>query len=195
MIRTRPQSAGFHSQNRPQIEDNINGTQTSYFTRDKKNTDPYYRKARVGSAKKVIVRNGVPMAICYDIRNHRGQKLNHYKYTITKQKENKSIYQKDYCSPYINMHVGMDKKPLVPYTMNSFRNRLPEDLDFKQMNHKTNFDFGSRSLINRKQFTSTYRDSYQKPIRSFQPNQGINSDNAKRIHYKFTNIEYGLRDQ
>ena len=193
MIRTRPQSAGFHSQNRPQIEDNINGTQTSYFTRDKKNTDPYYRKARVGSAKKVIVRNGVPMAICYDIRNHRGQKLNHYKYTITKQKENKSIYQKDYCSPYINMHVGMDKIPLVPYTMNSFR--LPEDLDFKQMNHKTNFDFGSRSLINRKQFISTYRDSYQKPIRSFQPNQGINSDNAKRIHYKFTNIEYGLRDQ
>ena len=193
MIRTRPQSAGFNNQNRPQIDENINGTQTSYFTRDKKNTDPYYRKARVGSAKKVIVRNGVPMAVCYDIRNHRGQKLNHYKYTITKQKENKSIYQKDYCSPYINMHVGMDKIPLVPYTMNSFR--LPEDLDFKQMNHKTNFDFGSRSLINRKQFISTYRDSYQKPIRSFQPNQGINSDTAKRIHYKFTNIEYGLKDQ
>ena len=63
------------------------------------------------------------------------------------------------------------------------------------MNHKTNFDFGSRSLINRKQFISTYRDSYQKPIRSFQPNQGINSDTAKRIHYKFTNIEYGLKDQ
>ena len=87
MIRTRPQSAGFQNQNRPKIDENINGTQTSYFTTDKRNTDPYYRKARVGSAKKVIVRNGVPMAICYDIRNHRGQKLNHYKYTITKKKK------------------------------------------------------------------------------------------------------------
>ena len=93
------------------------------------------------------------------------------------------------------MHVGMTKKPLVPYNVNSFRSRLPEDLEFKQMNHKTNFDLGSRSLINRKQFTSTYRDSYQKPIRYFQPNQGINSDMAKRIHYKFSNIEYGLKGQ
>jgi hypothetical protein len=194
MIRTRPQSAGTNSQNRPTINDKENIT-GSFFIQDKRKTDPYYRKARVGSAKKIIVRNGVPMAICYDIRNPRGEKLNHYKYTITKNKANKTIYQQDYCSPYINMHVGMTKKPLVPYNVNSFRSRLPEDLEFKQMNHKSNFDLGSANLINRKQFTSTYRDSYQKPIRYFQPNQGINSDMAKRIHYKFSNIEYGLKGQ
>ena len=86
MIRTRPQSAGINSQNRPTINNYQNGTQSTFFIQDKKKTDPYYRKARVGSAKKIIVRNGVPMAICYDIRNPRGEKLNHYKYTITKKK-------------------------------------------------------------------------------------------------------------
>ena len=191
----RAQSAFYNNPNRISINNFPNETKTKYFIQDKKNTDQYYKKARVGSARKIIVRNGIPKAICYDIRNNRGQKLNHYKYTMTKKKENKTIYQKDYCSPYISMHVGMDKKPLLPYDPNCFRSRLNEDLDFKIMHNKSNIDLGSSNLINRKQFTSTYRDSFQKPFRSFQSNQGINSDLFKRVHYKFQNIEYGINNK
>ncbi len=193
MIRTK--SAFLNKQNRISINDFPNENQTKYFIQDKKNTNIYYRKARVGSARKIIIKNGIPKAICYDIRNRRGQKLNHYKYTIRKNKENKTIYQKDYCSPYISMHVGMDKKPLLPYDPNCFRSRLNEDLDFKIIHNKSNIDLGCSNLINRKQFTSNYRDSFQKPFRSFQSNQGINSDVVKRVHYKLNNIEYGINDE
>ena len=90
----RAQSAFYNIPNRISINNFPNETKTNYFIQDKKNTDQYYKKARVGSARKIIVRNGIPKAICYDIRNNRGQKLNHYKYTMTKKKKIKQFIKK-----------------------------------------------------------------------------------------------------
>jgi hypothetical protein len=190
--KSRPKSANYSTH--PELEStnhtNFNGTQTTYFNVDKKHTHPYFNKTRVGSARKIVVRNGVPLAITFDIRNRKGNRLNNYKYTLKKLPENHTIYQRDYCSKKYDMHCGMDNKPLVPYDPNSYRNLLPIDNGFRSMNNKSFFDLGSNSLINRKQWTSTYRDCFRKPIVTYQPNSGIRADTAKLTHYKLNNIEY-----
>ena len=83
--KSRPKSANFSSH--PDLENtnqtNFNGTHTTYFNVDKKNTHPYFKKCRVGSARKIIVRNGVPLAITYDIRNRKGNRLDNYPFIHT----------------------------------------------------------------------------------------------------------------
>ena len=116
--------------------------------------------------------------------------MNHYKYTIKKKPNNPSTYQVDYCSTKIDCHLGMDNKPIIPYDSNHKRSQLPEDLKFKTLRNISSFDIGNEGLINRKQWISTYADSYQ-PIKTFYiSNPGITSDMDKRAHYKFNNIEY-----
>jgi hypothetical protein len=52
------------------------------------------------------------------------------------------------------------------------------------------FNIGSDKLINRKQWVSTYKDSFKKFKIKRISNPGILSDLAKRRHYKFNNIEF-----
>ena len=56
----------------------------------------------------------------------------------------------------------------------------------------SNFDIGKEGLINRKQWISTYKDSFRPSSVKRISNPGILSDMAKRTHYKLNNIEYGL---
>ena len=68
----------------------------TYFVQDKKNTDPFFRATRVGSCNKVVIRNGIPFAICYKIRNQKGQTMNNFKNDPGWKPEERTIYQKDY---------------------------------------------------------------------------------------------------
>ena len=116
--------------------------------------------------------------------------MNHYKYTLKRQPKNPTTYQEDYCRIKTDCHLGMDNKPLIPYNANHKRSQLPEDLGFKVFRNISKFDIGNEGLINRKQWISTYKDSYQ-PIKTYYiSNPGITSDIEKRTHYKFVNIEY-----
>ena len=45
----------------------------TYFTQDKKHTAPFFQQTKVGSCNRVVIRNGVPVAICYPIRNRKGK--------------------------------------------------------------------------------------------------------------------------
>ena len=196
MNKSRPRT-GYHPKNRPNIgpfNNNIYRTNPNYsktfFIQEKDKGDPYFRSTRVGSCRKIVVKNGIPFALTYKVKNPRGEPMNHYKYTIKKKPNNPSTYQVDYCSTKIDCHLGMDNKPIIPYDSNHKRSQLPEDLKFKTLRNISSFDIGNEGLINRKQWISTYADSYQ-PIKTFYiSNPGITSDMDKRAHYKLNNIEY-----
>ena len=196
MNKSRPRT-GYHPKNRPNIgpfNNNIYRTNPNYsktfFIQEKDKGDPYFRSTRVGSCRKIVVKNGIPFALTYKVKNPRGEPMNHYKYTLKKKPKNPSTYQVDYCSTKIDCHLGMDNKPIIPYDSNHKRSQLPEDLKFKTLRNISSFDIGNEGLINRKQWISTYADSYQ-PIKTFYiSNPGITSDMDKRAHYKLNNIEY-----
>ena len=196
MKQSRPRTA-YSSQNRPNIaknNNNFNSTHTNFhrtfFIQEKDKGDPYFRSTRVGSCRRVVVRNGIPFALTFKVKNPRGEPMTHYRYTLKQKPKNPSTYQVDYCLSKNDCHLGMNKKPLVPYCPNHKRSKLPDDLKFKVFKNISDFDIGNEGLINRKQWVSTYTDSYQ-PIKIYHiSNPGINSDMAKRKHHKFNNIEY-----
>ena len=196
MNKSRPRT-GFRPKSTPSLgpinnnlyRSNPNFNKT-FFIQEKEKGEPYFRSTRVGSCRRVVVKNGFPFALTYKIKNPRGEPMNHYKYTLKKRPKNPSTYQVDYCKMKTDCHLGMDNKPLIPYDASHKRSQLPEDLRFKVFRNISKFDIGNEGLVNRKQWVSTYMDSYQ-PIKTYYiSNPGITSDLDKRAHYKFNNIEY-----
>lgn len=179
MNRTRPATA----------KPNMYTTYGSFFIQDKTHSDKYYQKARVGSCSKIVVKNGVPMAVSFNIKDTSNRPLAYYKTAPKIKKRNKSIYQSDYCT-HGEVHLAMNKKPLVPYSPNSYRNRFNMNTKVVQLRNGSQFDLGNNGLINRKQWKSTYNTHFKRPQSSYNPNPGILSDMAKRTHYQQNNIEY-----
>ena len=196
MNRTRPKT-GYRPKSRPLIgpinnnlyRSNPNMSKT-FFIQEKDKGEPYFRTTRVGSCRRIVVKNGIPFALTYKVKNPRGEPMNHFKYTLKQPPKNHTTYQVDYCKMKADCHLGMDNKPLIPYDAGHKRSRYPEDLKFKVFRNISKFDIGNEGLVNRKQWISTYADSYQ-PIKTYYiSNPGITSDMDKRTHYKFKNIEY-----
>ena len=196
MNKSRPRT-GFRPKSRPSIgpiNNNFYKTnpdfRKTFFIQEKEKGEPYFRSTRVGSCRRVVVKNGIPFALTFKVKNPRGEPMTHYRYTLKQKPKNPSTYQVDYCMEKNDCHLGMNKKPLVPYSATHKRSKLPDDLKFKVFKNISDFDIGNEGLINRKQWVSTYTDSYQ-PIKiNYISNPGIQSDMAKRKHYKFNNIEY-----
>lgn len=166
----------------------MNQTTRCFDNVDKDKTNSYFKKAKVNSCRYVLVKNGQNLAVPFKITNLRKRGLNHFKTVPEKSQVVKSVYEHDY-SPFPNMHCGMKRKPLIPYEPYSYRSRLPtmESEVFLQTN-RSNVDIGNDSLINRKQWESTYRDNFKWP-RSFPiSNPGILSDMAKQSHMKLETI-------
>lgn len=160
---------------------------TRYFIVSKDKTDKFFKKAKVNSCSHVLVKNGQSLAIPCKIVNSKGLGMNSYKLFPSNANNFKSVYQKDY-NQKPNMHVGMKKKPLVPYDQMSYRNRLPI-ADFAMgYSNKTNFTLGNPNLINRKQWISTSKDTYSYPQIVPVSNTGILSDMAKMSHKKLESI-------
>ena len=70
------------------------------------------------------------------------------------------------------------------------RNLLLDDFGLRMRRNFSSVNIGSVNLINRKQWISTYKDSFKKFMIKRISNPGILSDLAKRTHYKFNNIEF-----
>ena len=84
-----------------------------------------------------------------------------------------------------DIHCGMSKKPLVPYHMDSSRSRLPiNGIISGAAINRASLELGDFRLINRKQWKSTYKDSYRKPSIVPVSNYGIASDMAKASHQR-----------
>ena len=72
MNKTRPRTAGVNSKNRPYLGPNNNNFNTSqsnfrrtFFIQEKEKGDPYFKSTRVGSCRKVVVKNGIPFALTF----------------------------------------------------------------------------------------------------------------------------------
>lgn len=161
---------------------------TKYFIPDHDHTAPYFKNVRVNSCSKILVKNGQSMAIPYRIVNSKGKRLNHFLYYSKIGKNNfKSSYQLDYCLKR-SMHVGMGRKPLVPYDPLSYRNRLPIDDFVINQQRKNEFILGNPDMVNRKRWVSTSKDSYKIPKELPISNDGIISDITKRVHRSLESI-------
>ena len=86
---------------------------------------------------------------------------------------------------YGDVHCGMSKKPLVPYSVESPRSRLQINsfVNGAALN-RASVEFGDFGLVNRKQWKSTYRDFYRKPEYIPVTNMGIAANMAKAAHAK-----------
>ena len=162
----------------------------TFFIQEKETGDKYFRSTRVGSCRKIVVKNGLPFALTFKVKNPRGEPLTHFNYTLRQPPKNPTSYYLDYCTKKQINHLGMHKKPLVPYNPNHTRSQLPNDLSFRVIRNYSVFNIGNEGLINRKQWISTYKDSYRPSTVKRISNPGILSDISKRIHYKLHNIEY-----
>lgn len=158
-------------------------TTSGFFTPNKSRTDSFFRDSKVGSCQYVMVRNGQSKAMPFRIRNERGNGLNHFKTVPKRLEEVKSVYEHDYF-PVPDLHCGMGKKPLMPYNPDSCRSRMPITGVVMGLNNRSYITIGDRGLINRKQWSSTYRDCFRWPRMSPISNPGIISDMAKNNHMK-----------
>ena len=167
-----------------------NALSKTFFIQEKETGDKYFRSTRVGSCRKIVVKNGLPFALTFKVKNPRGEPMTHFNYTLKQPPKNPTSYYLDYCTKKQINHLGMHKKPLVPYNPNHTRSQLPNDLSFRVIRNYSLFNIGNEGLINRKQWISTYKDSYRPSTVKRISNPGILSDISKRIHYKLHNIEY-----
>ena len=161
--------------------------ESKLFKSLKEKTHPYFKSSMIESCSHILVKNGQTLAVPFDVRNSKGKKLSAYKTIPVKSSELMSIYRKDYSVKPI-IHAGMLNKPLEPYNPSSYRNRLP-NMDFIiSHKNKSSMEIGSPNTISRKQWVSTYKDTYKTPV--FLPicNTGILSDISKKIHKKLNEI-------
>ena len=156
----------------------------TYFKTQKDLGDPYFKNTRITSCSHVLVKNGRCLAIPFWIKNRRGRHLNHFKTVPEKLSSNKTIYMSDYI-PVSNLHCGMGKKPLVPYNPDSQRSKLPlNGIVSGASANRSYLELGNSNMINRKQWNTTYRDSYLFPRIVPISNSGICADMAIASHQR-----------
>ena len=162
----------------------IPNCQKTFFKTHQEKGYPFFTNTKVGSCSYVLVKNGHNLAVPFHIYNRRGHSLNHFKNTIRKPPVAKSTYMNDYIT-YGDVHCGMSKKPLVPYSVESPRSRLQINsfVNGAALN-RASVEFGDFGLVNRKQWKSTYRDNFRKPSIVPISNYGIASDMAKIAHIR-----------
>ena len=161
----------------------IKDKESKLFKSLKDKTHPFFNNSLIESCSHIIVKNGQTLAVPFDIKNSKGKKLSHFKTIPLKSSELMSIYRKDYSVKPI-IHAGMLNKPLEPYSPSSYRNRLPNTEFVISHKNKSSYEIGSKSTFSRKQWISTYNDTFKTP--KFLPicNTGILSDISKKIHKK-----------
>ena len=102
MEKNRPKSAMFTKVNInnnkyfPWKQNNTTMNRT-FFTQEKEKGDKYFRSTRVGSCRKIVVRNGIPLALPFRVKNPRGEPLTHFNYTLKQFPKNVTNYFTDYC--------------------------------------------------------------------------------------------------
>jgi len=163
--------------------ENDNNIGRGVFIGDKTKTANFFKNTRVDSCSHVVEIKGRTFAVPYSVVNSRARPLSSFKINQYKKPQERSIYATDYTNKVI-MHAGMGKKPLVPYHPISYRNRLPTSDFYMPYKNTSKFDLGEKTDINRKQWVSTQKDSYQWPVPTPVTNSGILASTFKESHRK-----------
>jgi len=159
------------------------GESSKFFNPHKNKTHEFFKDTKIGSCSHVLVNNGSSVAVPFNIKNSKGRGLMSFKIQPSLCSETESIYRKDYAVKP-DMHVGMSKKPLVPYHPTSYRNRLPTSSVIMPHKNKSVVEIGDRGAVNRKQWISNNADNFTKPKTLPISNTGIISDMTIRAHKK-----------
>jgi len=117
--------------------------QSVYFNTAKEKTNEFFKETKVGSCSHVLVKNGVSLAVPFQIKNQKGKPLNNYKNVPQKSSEVKSVYKSDF-DLHSYMHAGMFAKPLMTYDPNSYRNRLATGAVIMPHKNKSIVEIGDR---------------------------------------------------
>lgn len=161
---------------------------TSVFRGDKTKSSQFFKNTKVESCSHIVEHKGRTFAIPYKVTNSKGRPLSSFKYNIYKKPQEKSIYQMDYSVKPI-MHAGMIKKPLVKYDPNSFRNKLPKGEFYMPHKNTSMVNLGIKTDINKKQWLSTAKDSFQWPKPIPISNTGILATTFKNHHKKLISYQ------
>ena len=161
---------------------------SSVFFGDKTKSSNFFKTTKVDSCSHIVEYKGKTFAVPYTVKNSKGRPLSSYKFHNTSKKNDISVYRNDYCVRPI-MHAGMTKKPLVTYDPLSYRNRLPTNDFFMPHKNISNLDIGEKTDINRKQWLSTTKDSFQWPKPTPISNTGILASTFKEHHKKLVSYQ------
>ncbi len=81
------------------------------------------------------------------------------------------------------MHVGMDKKPLVPYSPTSYRNRLVQPTVVMPYKNSSQIVIGDRVNAHKRQFVSMNQNHYTAhSLTDAVSNPGILAERTKWVH-------------
>ena len=92
MDKFRPKTASFNKPNNTYFNTPKIGFQKTFFNQEKDKGDEYFRTTRVGSCRKIVVKNGLPFALTFKVKNPRGEPLTHYNYTLKRFPINPTSY-------------------------------------------------------------------------------------------------------
>jgi len=67
--------------------------ESKLFKTKKESTNVFFKSSRVASCSHIIVKNGVSIAVPYQIKNEKGNPLQNFKTTDTFSSETKSVYR------------------------------------------------------------------------------------------------------
>jgi len=162
-----------NSVDQAQSTNGLNNTAARSTKADK--SSKFFKSTRVDSCSHVVVKNGVAEAVPFRPSPQKDDGPKQH-FTASLSHETHKVFP--------NMHVGMNKKPLVPYHPNSYRNRLPVADAKKPPKNSSQIEFGDRSAANKKHFVTSKMNTHgflanNDPI----TNGGILAEKTKWHHY------------
>lgn len=140
---------------------------------------PFFKTTRVESCQFVTAANGQARAVAFP------QKKTGYKAKNSWSNQRRSSEVISHAGStyqtFPNMHVGMEKKPLMPYHPESYRSRLPQPDFIAPYKNASQVEIGDRSSYNSKSvFRTTYQAMLFKPnMNDYTTNQGIIAEKTK----------------
>lgn len=152
----------------------------SLYNSLKQKTHPLFKNSKVNSCRYISLKYGNPKAITYDFVDKTKERKK-----VKNLKTNQSTYQVDYIIKP-SLHCGMTCKPLVAYSIDSYRNRLPGDVFKIPRTNASCVDL--KFDPSKKQWVSTYKDYFTEQVNTYISNNQILSDKVRRIHKKINDI-------
>jgi hypothetical protein len=139
----------------------------------------FFQSTRVDSCQYVSTKNGQTVAVSYPVTKT-GYKAPNSWVNQKRSSETVSHSGATYKVHSI-MHTGMDRKPLVPYNPDSYRNRLPSADYVAPYRNASQFEIGDRTACSAKSVFKTTNQALltSKNILEGLTNQGIISEKTK----------------
>jgi len=141
----------------------------------------FFRNTRVQTCSHIVTKNGKTVAVQFPLEKTGWKAPTSYQNTA-KSSEIQSWSSKTYTQQQYQ-HVGMSKKPLMPYNPNAVRSQLPKPTVVMPYKNSSQIVIGDRSTLDRRQFRTTNSLMQQVPdLEERTTNGGILAERVKWTH-------------